>query len=70
MLLLGRVVNAAVPLVLGQLVDIFEKQFGSEPPPVVQSFWPYLLLYIALRFLQGSGGLAALRDVRMLVSIL
>lgn len=63
MLLVARVVNVAVPLVFGQLVNVFEKQYSSEPPAVTQSFWPYLLVYVALRFLQGSGGLPALRDV-------
>ncbi|KAI5123873.1 hypothetical protein M0805_005690 [Coniferiporia weirii] len=62
-LLVGRVVNVAVPLVFGAIVDIFEKQFGSgAPAPQTQSFWPFLLAYVGLRFLQGSGGLGALRD--------
>ncbi|THH03982.1 hypothetical protein EW145_g5852 [Phellinidium pouzarii] len=62
-LLVGRAVNVAVPLVFGTIVDIFEKQFGSDVPvPQARSFWPYLLAYVGLRFLQGSGGLGALRD--------
>ncbi|EJD03189.1 uncharacterized protein FOMMEDRAFT_108336 [Fomitiporia mediterranea MF3/22] len=62
-LAIGRVVNVAVPLTLGGLVDLLEKQFGLGPgTPPRRSFWPYLLAYVGLRFLQGSGGLGALRD--------
>ena len=56
-LLVARLVNALVPFVLGGIVHVFEE--GSSTSP-----WPYLFLYVALRFLQGSGGLAALIDVR------
>lgn len=56
LLLLGRLINVAVPMVLAQLISIFDGK-------VTQSPWPYLFGYAALRFLQGSGGLAALRDV-------
>ncbi|KAJ7251778.1 hypothetical protein B0H12DRAFT_1118861 [Mycena haematopus] len=55
LILFGRVVNAAMPFALGEIVRIFE---GNSH----QSIWPVLFLYVALRFLQGSGGLAALRD--------
>ncbi len=55
-MLVGRVVNFLVPLVFAQLVRIFEE--GSQTSP-----WPYLGAYVALRFLQATGGLAALRDV-------
>ncbi|KAJ7128881.1 mitochondrial half-size ABC transporter [Mycena crocata] len=55
LILVGRVVNAAMPFALGEIVRIFEG--GSD-----RSIWPVLLLYVLLRFLQGSGGLAALRD--------
>ncbi|KAF7315316.1 ABC transporter protein [Mycena indigotica] len=55
LILVGRVVNASVPFTLGEIVRIFE---GTSQ----RSVWPVLLLYVLLRFLQGSGGLAALRD--------
>ncbi|KAG6891758.1 hypothetical protein C0992_006179 [Termitomyces sp. T32_za158] len=54
-LLLGRVINFAMPLALGQLVRLLEKPTGQSP-------WPFFFAYIGLRFLQGSGGLAAVRD--------
>ncbi|KAJ8494557.1 hypothetical protein ONZ45_g13206 [Pleurotus djamor] len=53
LLLIGRVVVFLVPWTLGHVVGAF--QHGDSP-------WFYLLSYVALRFLQGSGGLAALRD--------
>ncbi|CAK5265361.1 unnamed protein product [Mycena citricolor] len=53
--LVGRVVNASIPFALGEMVSIFEGQSS-------RSIWPVLLVYVGLRFLQGSGGLAALRD--------
>lgn len=65
-LLVGRAVNVALPLTLGGLVDVFEKQYGpgaGTPPAEPRPFWPYLIAYVALRFLQASGGLSALRDV-------
>ncbi|KAF9652999.1 hypothetical protein BDM02DRAFT_3088177 [Thelephora ganbajun] len=55
LLAVGRVVNVFLPLTLGKLVGVFEKDDGT-------SFWPYLLTYIGLRFLQSSGGIGALRD--------
>ncbi|RPD63723.1 hypothetical protein L227DRAFT_542647 [Lentinus tigrinus ALCF2SS1-6] len=54
-MLVGRVVNFLVPLVFAQIVRIFEE--GSKVSP-----WPYLGVYVALRFLQATGGLPALRD--------
>ncbi|CAA7259242.1 unnamed protein product [Cyclocybe aegerita] len=54
-LLIGRVVNIAMPITLGALVKILEG--GSEDSP-----WPFLFGYVGLRFLQGSGGLSAVRD--------
>lgn len=54
--MLGRVINLAMPLTLGKLVSILEGQSSQSP-------WPFLFGYIALRFLQGNGGLSALRDV-------
>ncbi|KAG6862313.1 hypothetical protein C0995_016011 [Termitomyces sp. Mi166 len=54
-LLLGRVINVAMPLALGKLVSLLEKPTGQSP-------WPFFFAYIGLRFLQGSGGLAAVRD--------
>lgn len=56
LLAVGRVVNVFLPLTLGKLVSVFEKDDGT-------SFWPYLLTYIGLRFLQSNGGIAAVRDV-------
>ncbi|KAJ7675100.1 ABC transporter type 1, transmembrane domain-containing protein [Mycena rosella] len=55
LILIGRAVNASMPFALGELVRIFEGESD-------RSIWPVLFLYVALRFLQGSGGLAALRD--------
>ncbi|KAG5719458.1 Heavy metal tolerance protein [Termitomyces sp. T112] len=54
-LLLGRVINFAMPLALGELVRLLEKPTGQSP-------WPFFFAYVGLRFLQGSGGLAAVRD--------
>ncbi|KAF9047308.1 hypothetical protein BJ165DRAFT_1085878 [Panaeolus papilionaceus] len=54
-LLLVRVVNAAMPLALKGLVSALEGRKSESP-------WPYLFLYVGLRFLQGSGGLSAIRD--------
>ena len=53
-----------MPLTLGALVEYFEKLYSGVPSPNPQplSFWPYLLAYVGLRFLQGSGGLNAVRD--------
>lgn len=53
---MGRVVNFAMPFTLGQFVSILEGQSDQSP-------WPFLFGYVGLRFLQGSGGLSALRDV-------
>lgn len=55
-LVVERIVNVGVPLVLGELVNIFEGRSSYSP-------WLCLLGYVGLRFLQGSGGLAAVRDV-------
>lgn len=55
-LLLGRVVNLAIPLALGELIRVFDGHSQRSP-------WPLLFGYVAFRCLQGSGGLAALRDV-------
>ncbi|KAF9038357.1 hypothetical protein BDZ89DRAFT_1100422 [Hymenopellis radicata] len=54
-LIVGRFVNALVPFALGELIRILEGISERSP-------WPILAIYVALRFLQGSGGLAALRD--------
>jgi hypothetical protein len=51
-----RFVNAVVPFMLAKIVSVLEG--GSK-----DSVWPYIFIYVALRFLQGSGGLPALRDV-------
>jgi len=57
-LLVERVVNVGVPFILAKLVDILE---GRSP----WSVWGCLLGYVGLRFMQGSGGLAAIRDVSL-----
>ncbi|KIL68923.1 hypothetical protein M378DRAFT_184787 [Amanita muscaria Koide BX008] len=54
-LLLGRFVNFAMPLALGRLVLVLEG--GEQGSP-----WPWLFAYVGLRYLQGSGGLSAIRD--------
>ncbi|KAH7926500.1 hypothetical protein BV22DRAFT_1032756 [Leucogyrophana mollusca] len=54
LLVLGRVVNALLPLSLGELVRVFDEGVGSP--------WPYLFAYVVLRFLQSGGGISALRD--------
>lgn len=54
-LLVERVVNVGVPFIFAQLVDILEGRSSW-------SVWGSLLAYVGLRFLQGSGGLAAIRD--------
>ena len=48
--------NILVPMTFAKLVKVFET--GSKTSP-----WPLLLSYVALRFLQSSGGINALRDV-------
>ena len=60
LLVIGRFVVFLVPDTLQKLVEVFEEQHESWPRP---SPWNLLFLYAGLRFLQGSGGLAALRDV-------
>ncbi|KAF8335769.1 uncharacterized protein EI90DRAFT_3047074 [Cantharellus anzutake] len=59
LLVAGRFITFFVPATLKKLVEIFEQQGQTSRP----SPWGFLLLYAGLRFLQGSGGLAALRDV-------
>lgn len=49
-MLLTRVVNLAVPLVLAELVSIFEH--GEQDK---RSFWPYLLAYVGVQFLRDGG---------------
>ncbi|KAK7692857.1 hypothetical protein QCA50_004492 [Cerrena zonata] len=56
LVVVGRVVNVLTPVSLARVVQIFEQ--GTKTSP-----WPYLLGYVGLRFLQGTGGLAALRDL-------
>lgn len=55
-LLIGRVINVAMPYTLSELIKALEGK--SEA-----SLWPYLFGYVGLRFLQGTGGLSAVRDV-------
>jgi len=61
-LILGRIVNAFVPLTLGALITTFDTPSHPPFPPFGSSPWPYLLTYVGLRFLASSGGLAAIRD--------
>ena len=51
----GRVVNAFLHLTLGGPVSVLEKDDGT-------SFWPYLLTYIGLRFLQSNSGIGVICD--------
>jgi hypothetical protein len=45
-----------MPFALGGLISVLEGTSDASP-------WPYLFGYVGLRFLQGSGGLPAVRDV-------
>lgn len=45
-----------MPLTLGKLINVLEGRSDGSP-------LPYLFGYVGLRFLQGSGGLSAIRDV-------
>lgn len=56
-LVVGRFVTVAVPFLFADLVYVFEQ--GVTSPP-----WLLLFAYVGLRFLQSSGGLPAVRDVR------
>ncbi|CAE6458694.1 unnamed protein product [Rhizoctonia solani] len=53
----GRAINAAIPFQFGVLVDTLAR------PDDPRAFWGPLLWYISLRFLGGSGGLNALRNL-------
>ncbi|KAG1799838.1 uncharacterized protein HD556DRAFT_69973 [Suillus plorans] len=61
-LVLGRVVNAFLPFVLGALITTFDTPGVAPFPAFGSSPWPYLISYVVLRFLASSGGLAAFRD--------
>ena len=61
-LIFGRFVNVALPYILANLIFVFEE--GVTSPP-----WLYLFGYVGLRFLQGSGGIAALLDVSRACSL-
>ncbi|KAG1727621.1 ABC transporter type 1, transmembrane domain-containing protein [Suillus lakei] len=61
-LVLGRIVNALLPLTLGALITTFDTPGVSPFPAFGASPWPYLITYVVLRFLASSGGLAAIRD--------
>ncbi|CCL98348.1 uncharacterized protein FIBRA_00343 [Fibroporia radiculosa] len=52
----GRLVNIMVPFVFAELVHMFEEGVYAS------TLWVYLFVYVGLRFLQSSGGLAALRE--------
>ncbi|KAG8709981.1 hypothetical protein FRC09_000368 [Ceratobasidium sp. 395] len=54
---LGRAVNVATPYKLTEIVDVFANDLGRD------RIWSPLFWYVGLRFLQSSGGLAALRDI-------
>jgi hypothetical protein len=54
-IVIGRAVNAAVPYMLANVV-------GALEDGTYDALWYYLFAYVILRFLQGSGGLPALRD--------
>ncbi|KAF4620663.1 hypothetical protein D9613_000572 [Agrocybe pediades] len=54
-LLIGRAINLVMPLTLAKLVTILEGNSIGSP-------WPYIFAYAGFRFLQGSGGLSAMRD--------
>lgn len=56
LLVLGRVVNFLLPVTLGKLIETLTDKSGSP--------WTYLLVFVALRYLQSSGGIGAVRDVR------
>ncbi|KAG1739682.1 hypothetical protein EDB19DRAFT_1978093 [Suillus lakei] len=62
LLVLGRIVNALLPLTLGALITTFETPGIIPFPAFGASPWPYLITYVVLRFLASSGGLAAICD--------
>jgi len=51
-----------MPLTLAKLVNILEGHTAGSP-------WPYIFAYAGFRFLQGSGGLSAIRDVCFLLFV-
>ena len=51
-----------MPLTLGALITTFDTPGVAPLPAFGSSPWPYLITYVALRFLASSGGLAAIRD--------
>ena len=53
-LILGRAVNVFVPRTLGSVVEALSS--WAKPGPTI-SPWPPIILYIALRFCQGNGGI-------------
>ncbi|KAG0708290.1 hypothetical protein DFH29DRAFT_476008 [Suillus ampliporus] len=61
-LVLGRIVNALLPLTLGALIKTFDTPGAAPLPAFGSSPWPYLISYDLLRFFASSGGLAAIRD--------
>ncbi|KAF9529277.1 hypothetical protein CPB83DRAFT_852990 [Crepidotus variabilis] len=54
-LVVGRLVNLLLPFTLGRLLGIMEGTVEGSP-------WPVLFAYVGLKFMQGSGGLSAIRD--------
>ncbi|KAG8763174.1 hypothetical protein FRC11_005712 [Ceratobasidium sp. 423] len=53
----GRVINAAIPFKLSEVVEALSHKGARH------TVWSPLLWYVGLRFLAGSGGLGALRDL-------
>ncbi|KAG1851118.1 hypothetical protein F4604DRAFT_1907202 [Suillus subluteus] len=61
-LVLGRIVNALLPLTLGALITTFDIPCITTFPAFGASLSPYIITYVRFRFLASSGGLAAIRD--------
>ncbi|KAG2095767.1 hypothetical protein BD769DRAFT_1394855 [Suillus cothurnatus] len=61
-LVLGCVVNAFLPLILGALITTFDTPGVAPFPPFGSSPWSYLITHVLLRCLASSSGLAAIRD--------
>ncbi|CAE7126377.1 unnamed protein product [Rhizoctonia solani] len=53
----GRVINAAIPFKLSEVVEALTHKGARH------TVWSPLLWYVGLRFLAGTGGLGALRDL-------
>lgn len=64
LLVIARFITFLTPATLRELVAMFDR---VQTVPA-ESPWKLLFTYVGLRFLQGSGGLSALRDVRPIES--